>query len=445
MATSPATTTEAQPGLKKQLGLFELIATGVGVILGAGIYVIIGEAAGLAGGAIWIPFALGATAAAFTGLSYAELASMFPKAGASFEYANRAFGLRIAFVVGWLMVLANIISAAAVALGFGGYLSSFVGLAAVVAAIGLLAACSMVLLAGIKQSVWLGVLFTAIEVVGLLLVIGVSLRFLGDGDYLEMPRGVAGLFRATALLFFAYLGFEQIANLSEEARNPNKAIPAAIIIAIAISTVLYVSVAVSSVSVLGWEELSQSEGPLADVVKAATGARVSRVVTVIALFATANTVLFLLLTSSRMMYGMASSGTLPKALALIHKRRQTPWAATLVAGGVAVAFALLGDIEVVAQLTNFAVLVAFMIVNAALIWLRYSRPDAERGFRAPLNIKSFSVSALLGIGLSAAMLASIELRVAGYGALMAAAGLVISFFIGRRGQPQTTPDGPGSA
>jgi APA family basic amino acid/polyamine antiporter len=438
-------TTEARPGLKKQLGLFELIATGVGIILGAGIYVIIGKAAGLAGGAIWIPFALGATAAAFTGLSYAELASMFPKAGASFEYANRAFGLRVAFVVGWLMVLANIISAAAVALGFGGYLSSFVGLAAMVAAIALLAACSAVLLVGIKESVWLGVLFTAIEVVGLLMVIGVSLRFLGDGDYLEMPKGVVGLFRATALLFFAYLGFEQIANLSEEARNPNKAIPAAIIIAVAISTMLYVSVAVSSVSVLGWEELSQSEGPLADVVKAATGVRVSRVVTVIALFATANTVLFLLLTSSRMMYGMASSGTLPKALALIHKRRQTPWVATLVAGGVAMAFALLGDIEVVAQITNFAVLVAFIIVNAALIWLRYSRPDIERGFRAPLNVKNFSGSALLGIGLSAAMLASIELRVVGYGVLMAAAGLVISFFIGRRGQPQTTPDGPGSA
>lgn len=430
MATSQPTT-EAQPRLKKQLGLFELVATGVGVILGAGIYVIIGKAAGLAGGAIWIPFALGATAAAFTGLSYAELSSMFPKAGASFEYANRAFGMRVAFVVGWLMMLSNIISAAAVALGFGGYLSSFVGLAAMVTAIGLLAACSAVLLVGIKESVWLGVLFTTIEVVGLLVVIGVALRFLGEGDYLEMPRGVVGLFRATALLFFAYLGFEQIANLSEEARAPNKAVPAAIIAAIAISTVLYVAVAVSSVSVLGWEELSQSERPLADVVETATGAHVSRLVTIIALFATANTVLFVLLTSSRLMYGMASSGTLPKALASIHKRRKTPWAATLAAGGVAAAFALLGDIKVVAQLTNFAVLVAFIIVNAALIWLRYSRPDVERGFRAPLNIKRFCGSALIGIGLSAAMLASIELRVVGYGALIVALGLVISLLIRR--------------
>ena len=135
-------------GLKRELGLFELAATGVGIILGAGIYVIIGKAAGLAGSAIWIPFLLGALAASLTGLSYAELSSMFPKAAASFEFTRRAFGLRVAFIVGWLMLLSHIISSAAVALGFGGYLSSLVGIPIVPMAIGLIAISSFVLVVG---------------------------------------------------------------------------------------------------------------------------------------------------------------------------------------------------------------------------------------------------------------------------------------------------------
>ena len=135
MAEAELTSKEGQPGLKKGLGVFELTATGVGIILGAGIYVIIGKAAGLAGSAIWIPFSIGALGAAFTGISYAELSSMFPKAAASFEFTKRAFGLRPAFVVGWMMLTSHLVSVAAVALGFGGYLSSFMGIAIVPMAI----------------------------------------------------------------------------------------------------------------------------------------------------------------------------------------------------------------------------------------------------------------------------------------------------------------------
>jgi APA family basic amino acid/polyamine antiporter len=426
----------ARPGLKKGLGTFELTGTGIGIIVGAGIFVLIGEAAGMAGGALWVPFLLAAMAAVFTGLSYAELSAMFPKAAASFEFTRQAFGLRLAFMVGWLMLFANIVSAAAVALGFSSYLSSFINVALVPGAIALIFLAGLVLFLGVKESVGLGVLFTSVEVAGLVIAIVVSLKFVGKADYLETPEGLGGLFRATTLVFFAYLGFEQIASLSEEARDARRSVPVAILMAVAVTTGLYVAVAITSVSALGWEKLSQSEAPLADVVEAATGAHLSRIVAVIALVATASTVLLLQITSSRLLYGMSTSGTLPRMLSAIHSRRKTPWVAALVATVIAAAFALLGDIAAVAQLSNFAVLAAFVMVNASLVWLRYTRPGLERPFRVPWNLGKMPVIALLGVAFSLFMLAQIGWLVMTYGVGVAALGLAALVLLRRFGKPQ---------
>jgi APA family basic amino acid/polyamine antiporter len=427
MDQSIGATRVTAPELKKGLGSLELTGAGIGIIIGAGIFVLIGRVAGLAGGAIWVPFLLAAAAATFTGLSYAELSAMFPRAGASFEFTRQAFGVRLAFMVGWLMLFANMISAAAVALGFAGYLSSFLTLPLVPAAITLVFLAGLVLTLGAKESVGLGVLLTSIEVGGLLIVIAVSLKFFGRVDYLETPEGIPGLLRATTLVFFAYLGFEQIASLSEEAKDARKSVPLAILVAIAVTTALYIAVAIASVSVLGWEELSLSQAPLADVVEASTGARVYFVIAVIALFATASTVLFLQMTSSRLMYGMSASGTLPRALSVIHSVRKTPWVAIMAATGVSAVLCLLRDIEVVAQLSNFAVLAAFVVVNAALIWLRYQRPGLERPFRVPWSVRRMPVMPLLGMGLSLFMLTQIEWRILAYGLALALLGLVMLF------------------
>jgi APA family basic amino acid/polyamine antiporter len=282
---------------------------------------------------------------------------------------------------------------------------------------------------GIRESVVLGVVFTSIEVVALVIAIVVAAPFIGDVNYLEMPQGIGGVLRATTLVFFAYLGFEQIASLSEEAKNPTRSVPVAILLAVVVTTALYVAVAVVGVSALGWEELSRSNAPLADVVRRATGARVGAVVAVMALFATANTVLFLLLTSSRLMYGMAASGSLPRLVGVVHSKRRTPWVATLLAVGVAAVFALLGDIEAIAQLSNFAILTAFLVVNAALIRLRYTRPDLARPFRTPWSVGRMPVIPVLGIGASLFMLAQIELQVLGYGLGIALLGLAVSVMV----------------
>jgi APA family basic amino acid/polyamine antiporter len=434
----------ATPGLKKGLGTFELTGTGIGIIVGAGIFVLIGEAAGMAGGAIWVPFLLAALAATCTGLSYAELSAMFPKAAASFEFTRQAFGFRLAFLVGWLMLFANIISAAAVALGFSGYLSSFIDVALVPGTFALLFLAGLILILGVKESVGLGVLFTGVEVGGLVIVILVSLKFIGQADYLEMPEGLRGLFQATTLVFFAYLGFEQIASLSEEAKDAKKSVPAAILLAVAVTTVLYVAVAITSVSALGWYSLSQSDAPLADVAEAATGAQVSRIVVIVALIATASTVLLLQITSSRLLYGMSASGTLPRVLSAIHPRRKTPWVAALVVTGIAAAFALVGEIEVVAQLSNFAVLVAFVAVNVSLVWMRYTKPGLERPFRVPWNVGRMPVIALLGMGFALFMLAQIEWLVLAYGVGVVGLGLATLFLLRRFGKSHLSLPEPSS-
>jgi APA family basic amino acid/polyamine antiporter len=201
--------------------------------------------------------------------------------------------------------------------------------------------------------------------------------------------------------------------------------PRAILVAIAVTTVLYVAVGFSSVSVLDWQALASSDAPLADVVEEASGVGVSRVVGYIALFATSNTVLFLLLTSSRMFYGMARGGSLPSVLGAVLKGRGTPWMATTVATALAAVFVLPGDIEVVAQLTNFATIAVFAMVNASLVWLRLTRKERYESFRVPLNVRGVPVTALLGIGVCGFMLATLEREVWLYGLAIAAIGVAL--------------------
>ncbi|MDP6715813.1 MAG: APC family permease, partial [SAR202 cluster bacterium] len=287
---------------------------------------------------------------------------------------------------------------------------------------------SGILVIGVKETVRLGVLFTLIEVAGLLLVTTVSVRFWGGVDYFEMPEGIGGVFRATTLIFFAYLGFEELASLSEEAKNPRRMIPLAVLLAIGLTTILYLAVSVSSVSVIDGQTLRESDAPLSDVVRVAANPGIASTLSIIALFATANTVLFLLLASSRMMYGMASTGNLPRALSLVHPRKKTPWVATIVAGAFGIGFTMIGDIETVAQLTNFAVLVAFVMVNSSLVWLRFSRSDLTPQFRVPLNIGRLPIPGLIGIGTSLFMLANIRPGLLIAGVAVAGVGVVFPFF-----------------
>jgi APA family basic amino acid/polyamine antiporter len=371
--------------LKRTLSLWQVSVAGIGVILGAGVYALIGPAAGLAGNAVWIAFLLAGLTGGLTAYTYARLGSLQPKASPEFQYTALAFGPRVGFIAGWLMLVADVCAAAAVALGFGGYLAHVAGTPVVLNALLLLAAVGAFAYAGIAESVGLAIALTVVEAVGLAFVIVVGVPSWGHVDHFANPAGAAGISAAAALIFFAYLGFDELGNFAEEMHDPARNLPRALFIAMTVTTLIYVAVAVSATAVVGWEALAASAAPLAVVARRVLGARADSVMTAIALAATSNTVLLLVVSASRSVYGMSAAGVLPQRLAHIG-RRAIPTTATALVFVVAGLLVLIGDLRDVAMLTDAAVLVSFVLVNASLLWLALRRRAHSTGTRRALDI-----------------------------------------------------------
>ncbi|HLE07269.1 MAG TPA: amino acid permease [archaeon] len=420
-----------QPKLKRELGLFEMVMYGVGIILGAGIYVLVGKAAGEAGNAVWMAFVLSAILASLTGLSFAELASMFPKSAGPYLYAKKAFGSKLfAFLIGWLMIFAIGVAATAVSLGFAGYFNSLFGTGIILTAALAIALMSLINFWGIKESAQLNIIFTSIEMLGLLIIIFIAIPHLGSVNYFEMPFGFSGVVAATILIFFAYLGFEDLVNVSEEVKNARKIVPLALLLSIAISSVLYILVSISAVSLLDWRELGASSAPLAHAAEGAF-ANSKLIISVIALFATFNTALFLLVAGSRLVYGISSMGALPRIFQAVHKARRTPWVAVAFLGILAIAFLSLGGIKRVAQLTDWSAFFVFAAINLAVVVLRYKEPHTQRPFKVPLSFGNFAVLPAIGFLFSAAMLFSFDFEETLLGLGIVALGAVVYFVLSK--------------
>jgi APA family basic amino acid/polyamine antiporter len=255
------------------------------------------------------------------------------------------------------------------------------------------------LIYGIEQSAYVAAICTVLETIGLVVVIGVGIPNLGATNYLEFSSsGGSGVLAAGALVFFAYIGFEEIAQLAEETHDATRNIPLAVLLSIAITTVLYVLVAIAAVSVIGWERLGSSESPLADVAAVALGQHAFVGLSIIALFSTGNTVLVLIMSAARLLYGMAEDGTMPSRLAAIHQTRQSPYAATIaIACASILIIAGLRKIAIVANVTNFALLAAFLIINATVVALRYREPNTHRPFRIPLSLGRLPLIPVCGV------------------------------------------------
>jgi APA family basic amino acid/polyamine antiporter len=411
----------AEPQLKRRLGLWVTVITGVGVILGSGIYVLVGVAAGEAGNAVWLSFLAAAAVAGLTGLSYARLSKLKPKNAPEFQFVGMAFRPSLAFLAGWLILWAVVISSSAVALGFAGYLSYLVGTPVIPVAIGLVLVCSIVVFLGIGESALLAGILTFIEVAGLVFIVAIGVPHFGEVNIMEMPMGVVGTVGVASLVFFAYLGFEGMANLSEEMRNPERDLPRAIMLALGISTLLYILVALAAVSVVDWQTLGQSDAPLALVAAQVLGDRAGTTLTLVALFSTAKTVLLLLLGASRAMWAMSCAGALPGVFCVIGKERRTPWLAIIVVAFFASLFTIFEDIGQVAEFTNFATLLAFAGVNAAAIKI-FSRESTLSGFE-----RVFLDVIMPALGLVTAVLLAINTgwRAASFGGILIAVGLVV--------------------
>lgn len=414
--------------LKRALGLWEVTLAGVGIILGAGIYALIGKAAGLAGNGLWISFTIGAIVAALTGLSYAELSSTFPKAGAEYEYTRHAFGRKMAFLVGWLIVLSGIFSATTVALGFSGYFNALFQTPIVLTAVVLIVLLAILMMYGIKETAWLAIVATLFEAAGLILVIFFALPYLGKVDYFAVTSW-DGVFAAASLIFFAYIGFEEMTRMAEEVKKPHRNMHLSLLLAITITTILYILVGISAISVVDYRQLSVSNSPLADVINITMGKEASSLFSLIALFATGNTVLLVMVATSRLIYGMASSGGLPRILAYVHPTRQTPWIAIILSAVFSIVFFMVGGIEKLAAISNLTVYLTFITINLALIRLRYKFPEIKRPFKTPLSIGKIPILPVLAIISCIFMIVNVEMDAVIYGAATIAAGIIALFFL----------------
>jgi basic amino acid/polyamine antiporter, APA family len=412
----------AKRKLKKELSLFTATLYGIGIIVGAGIYVLIGQGAGIAGNAVWISFAVAAVIAACTGLSYAELAGMFPKDAAEYVYTKKAFKREnISFLVQWIMIFTIIVSASTVALGFGNYLSYLLGVPALAGAALLIIALSIVNYIGIKESAKFNNISTIVEVAGLLIVIAIGMFFIGNAnvDYFQAPAGLSSILAATALIFFAYIGFEELVNLSEETKNASRVIPKALVLSLVISTILYILVALSAVSVIGADALAASHAPMAQVVSTVIP-QGGLLLAIIALFATANTALVMLIVVSRMLYGMSGHG-MPRVCGIVGKRG-TPYFSVFIVMLLSLVFITVSGMKTIALLTDVGLFLVYVAVNASLIRLRYSKSRAKRTFKSPINIGRFPLLAGIGIASSGLMLLHFDPMLIFYEVLVAIIG-----------------------
>ncbi|MBW2964519.1 APC family permease [Candidatus Woesearchaeota archaeon] len=420
--------------LKREIGLFGATAYVLGVIVGAGIYVIVGKAAGITGNALWLSFLLAAFIATCTGLSYAELAAAFPFDSAEYMYTQRAMrDRRFAFGIGWVKIVTTVIASAAVSLGFGGYLSHITGINYIYCALLLIGLLTVVNLVGVRQAFSFDIFMVIVAVIGLVVVIVAGIPHIQEFSfYLDSPSGFSGILTGAALIFFAFLGFENVGNIAEEVRNPKRNLPLSLIISVLVSVVLYVLVAIIAVSVIPWDVLAHSNSPLSDVMTDILGTKAGIVMAVMALAATGSTVLGLIIAASRMIYGLAEEHSLPQVFARLSRKRRVPYVAVLSVAAVCIAFIIPGDITSVAFLTDFGALFTFLVINLAVILLRFSEPELHRPFRVPGRLGRVPVIPLLGLVTCAGLLFSFEKKVFFIGLLFILWGMLIYAVYGER-------------
>jgi basic amino acid/polyamine antiporter, APA family len=378
--------------LRRVLSTPRLTLYGLGTILGAGIYVLVGEVAGKAGTAAPIAYVIAAAIALLSGLTFAELAARHPVSAGEAAYVDEAFSLSwLTIAVGWTVVFTGVVSAATLISGFVGYLAVFVELPAFMVITMLALAMGAVAAWGVGVSATAAAVITVIEALGLLLVIGLSADAFAELPvrWQELaPEPTAGAWLgigwASVLAFYAFIGFEDMVNLAEEVKKPERAMPFAIIASVILATLFYVVIALLAVLVMPPDELAASEAPLADTLARQGHSPV--VISLISLFAIVNGALVQLIMASRVLYGLADRGRAPRLFRRVHPRTRTPIAATAVATGIIWLAALALTVVVLAQLTSLAILCVFATVNLAAIRLKRRSPPPPGAPDYPLAV-----------------------------------------------------------
>jgi amino acid transporter len=451
--STPAVKAASEPSLARTMGLGALIIYGVGDMLGAGVYALMGKAADKMGNAVWLAFAASMVAALLTGFSYASLGSRYPRAAGAAFITQRAFGWKfLSYVVGLTVTASGLTSFATQSHAFSGYVLGMMNFAApgkesaLAAAppwlwpaviVAFIAALTFINFWGMKEATWLNALCTTIEAGGLAIVIYVGFRFWGSVNYLEVPpnptTGAPGdlssllVLQGAVLTFYSFIGFEDMINVTEEVKNPRRNFPIAVVAALLITTVIYMAVAISAVSVGGWKTLASSSQPLVDVVAMGAPGFPIGIFSLIALFAITNTALLNFIMGSRMVYGLARQGLVPRKLGAVHPHRRTPHLAILVLAVIVLMLAFWGDIGQLATATSMLLLCVFVVVNAALIVLQ-RRPNEARGaFEIPAFVPAGGI--IVCLTMLGAAITDPTRRTAAFMAMALLAGVGVLYFV----------------
>jgi APA family basic amino acid/polyamine antiporter len=394
----------AEGSLKRAVGARDLTALGVGAVIGTGIFVVIGEGIGIAGPAVILSFVLAGVTCLFSALCYAELASSIPVSGSAYTYAYATLGELVAWVIGWDLILEYGVSVAAVAVGWGGNLNEFLentfsfalpdsiasaseeGGVFNLPAVAIVAAVTFVLIRGVRETARANLIMVALKllVLAFFILVAFSAAFSADNLSPFAENGTTGIVDAAAIIFFAYIGFDAVSTGAEEAREPKRDLPLAIVGSLVICTVIYILVSIAAVGSLDAAALQESDAPLATALD--EGAGISWGASLVAfgaLVAITSVLLTIFYGQTRIFFAMARDGLMPRGIAKVNPRTGTPVALTLGLGALIALLAAFVPLNEIVELVNIGTLFAFLLVNIGVIVLRRTQPDMERPFRVP--------------------------------------------------------------
>ena len=419
--------------LKRTLGVWQAAAVSIGAIIGAGIFVLIGVASGLAGPAVILSFVLAGLAALFTALSAAELSSFITESGGSYIYTHHAFGRFWGFIVGWVQTADYIIGASAVSIGFAGYLIYFLHIPSTTAALIIIAfllplALGVINLRGMREAAGMNSIMVFLKIIALIIFIAIGAWFMilhgPSGSYSPFfPSGISGMLHGAAIIFFAFVGFNTVTVIAEEVKDPVRNVPRALLIAFIVCATLYICVSIVVIGLVDWLVLATSNAPLETALHVATeNPLVLAYVSVAALFATASVVMSSIFGGSRALFAMARQKLLPSPITRISVSG-VPFISVVIVSVVMAAIVLVsrGNLDTLAQVFNFGTILTFFFINMSLVKLRWDNPEAVRGFRVP----AYPLTPVLGILSCALLLAFLSRYALILGVIWIAIGILI--------------------
>jgi APA family basic amino acid/polyamine antiporter len=440
-----------EPSLHRSISFWQVALYGLGSMLGAGIYGLIGDAAKTLGNAIWLAFLAAMIVALLTGLSYACVGSRYPKAGGAAYVTQRALGKPwLSYVVGLCVMMSGLTSMATGAQRIAEIFLKELDLEfpLKLAAIFIVLIVGLVIYRGIRESMWANIVCTVVEASGLIFIIAVGMRFWGGVDYLETPPQAGGevdsflimlILQGAVLMFFSFIGFEDVLNVSEEVKNPRRDVPLGIVGAMVTATLIYMAIAITAVSVVPWRDLATNPAPLMAVAKTAAPwfGGIDKVYFVITLLAIGNTALLNYIMGSRLLYGMSRQGLLPSFLGKVHPVRRTPHTAIVVLFVIVTALILSGSVKQLAESTVLLLLMVFTVVNVSLFVLKLRPGEPKGGFEVPVFIPA--LGALVCLILIGVRVASSWRNEGGHIAPVVALGIVVValvlYFVTRPANP----------